>query len=65
MIECEVYVKLKYQLNIEKNQYTWGEYKRGAWTVCRFKGELGEKKGVVLLKRGGEVISYLSHYTLC
>ena len=36
-----------------KNQYLRG---RGAWTVCRFKGKLGEMEGLVLLRgegRGG------------
>ena len=47
-----MYVKLKYQLNIEKNQYTWGEYNRGAWTVCRFKGRLAKKSGVIFLREG-------------
>ena len=37
-----------------KNRYRGGDYlKRGAWTVCRFKGELGKKEGVVFLR--GEV----------
>ena len=27
----------------------------GAWTVCSFKGELGQKEGVVFLRGGGGV----------
>ena len=27
--------------------------KRGSWTICRFKGELGKKVGLVILMGGG------------
>ena len=34
-----------------KNQYTGGNcLKRMAWTVCKFKGALSEKEGVLFLK---------------
>ena len=37
-----------------KNQYREGDcLKRGAWTVCQFKGGLGKKEGVVLVRGGG------------
>ena len=39
-----------------KNQYIGGNcLKKGAWTVCRFKGGggLGEKEGVVFVFEGG------------
>ena len=29
--------------------------KRGAWTVCQFKGRLGKKEGVVFLRGEGGV----------
>ena len=37
-----------------KNQYSEGDcLKRGAWTVCQFKGGLGKKEGVMFLRGGG------------
>ena len=36
---------------LTKNQYRGGDcLKRGAWTVCQFKGRLGKKEGVVFLR---------------
>ena len=37
----------------EKQIYRGNGLKKGAWTVCRFKGRLGKKEGVVFLKGGG------------
>ena len=34
----------------EKPTYRGDSLNRGAWTVCRFKGELGEKERVVFMK---------------
>ena len=37
-----------------KNQYVEGNFlKRGTWTVCRFKGELGEKEWGDVFEGGG------------
>ena len=30
--------------------FTKDQYKKGAWTVCRFKNGRGKKEGVVFLK---------------
>ena len=35
------------------HQYRGGLPKKGAWTVCQFKGCLERKTEVVLLRRGG------------
>ena len=41
---------------ITKNQYRGGLSKKGAWTVCRFKGGgLGKKERVVILKGGVDI----------
>ena len=39
-------------LTKKNNIWGWGAQKGGAWTVCRFKGWIGRKEGVVFL--GGE-----------
>ena len=37
-----------------KNQYIWVNcLKKGAGTVCRFKGGLAKKRRVLFLRRGG------------
>ena len=46
-----------------KNQYREGDcLKRGAWTVCQFKGGLGKKEGVVLLRGGVDTPMHTMSY---
>ena len=46
-----------------KNQYSEGDcLKRGAWTVCQFKGGLGKKEGVVLLRGGVDTPMHTMSY---
>ena len=48
-----VHWKIRLLGGFTKNQYRGGNcLKRGAWTVCRFNGGLGEKEGVVFLMGG-------------
>ena len=44
-----------------ENQYRGGAYlKRGAWTVCQFKGGLGKKEGLVFLRGVDTLIHTMS-----
>ena len=48
----EVHLKIQFLGSVHKKRIHSGELpKKGVWTVCRFKGGLGEKEGVVLLRR--------------
>ena len=46
-----------------KKQYRGGDYlKKGAWAVCRFKGEgLARKRGVLFLKGVDTPMRTMSH----
>ena len=45
---------LVFREGVTKKHYRRGDYlkRRGAWTVCVFKGGLGKKEGVVFLRGG-------------
>ena len=40
----------------EKPIQKWELPKKGAWTVCRFKGSLARKRGLVFLRRGVDTL---------
>ena len=45
-----------------ESQYRGGDcLKRGAWTVCQFKGRLGKKEGVVSLRGGDTTMHTMNH----
>ena len=53
-----------FRVGLTKNQYRGGNcLKRGAWTVCRFKGETWQERGGGVFEEG-EGVDTLMH-TMC